>query len=102
VDYEIRTGVLKEWLSEWVCFEHEGFAREKAVKWWRDRSPDPVPRNAGDAVDIAENGGVAETISITVRTVASERFPRITKCKIGGKPDPVETRPDFDLSEVPF
>jgi DNA repair protein RadD len=25
--------------SEWVCFEHTGFPREKAVAWWRQRAP---------------------------------------------------------------
>jgi DNA repair protein RadD len=24
-------------VSEWVCFEHQGLAREKAVRWWLDR-----------------------------------------------------------------
>lgn len=24
-------------VSEWVCFEHTGFARDKAVRWWLDR-----------------------------------------------------------------
>lgn len=24
-------------VSEWVCFDHDGFAKKKAVEWWRDR-----------------------------------------------------------------
>lgn len=29
--------------SEWVCFEHEGFARQKAHKWWKERMPQYNP-----------------------------------------------------------
>lgn len=36
VTYYCMTGVF----SEYVCFEHEGYAREKAVAWWRKRFPD--------------------------------------------------------------
>ena len=25
--------------SEWVCFEHPGYARQKATDWWRKRAP---------------------------------------------------------------
>lgn len=37
--------------SEWVCFEHQGYARDKAVAWWRKRAPDvAVPSTVQDAV----------------------------------------------------
>jgi DNA repair protein RadD len=29
--------------TEWVCLEHNGFARQKAVTWWQRRSQQPVP-----------------------------------------------------------
>jgi len=29
--------------SEWVCFEHTGFPRDKAVSWWRRRAGNLVP-----------------------------------------------------------
>ena len=31
--------------NEYVCVEHEGWPRRKAVKWWNERSTDPVPDN---------------------------------------------------------
>jgi hypothetical protein len=43
VDYKIGWHECK---SEWVCFEHSGFARQKAIAWWKRRSPDPVTTNA--------------------------------------------------------
>ena len=37
--------------SEWVCFEHTGFPRQKAVAWWRNRAPHlPVPSTVQEAM----------------------------------------------------
>jgi DNA repair protein RadD len=33
---------------EWVCLQHTGFARSKAVTWWRARIPDTDPRGLPD------------------------------------------------------
>src|SRR5690606_19855817 len=39
-------------VREWVCLEHTGFARSKAVRWWLDRSPQAaVPRSIDDALE---------------------------------------------------
>jgi hypothetical protein len=37
--------------SEWICFEHTGFARTKAEQWWKLRSTEPPPATVarGDA-----------------------------------------------------
>jgi DNA repair protein RadD len=38
--------------SEWVCFEHQGFARNKAEMWWRRRFPGtPVPTTVEAALN---------------------------------------------------
>ena len=48
VDY--HCGLVRH--SEWICFEHTGYAREKAIAWWHARSQAPVPAHhhgsAGD------------------------------------------------------
>jgi DNA repair protein RadD len=37
--------------SEWICFEHTGYAREKASKWWVARGgQSPTPRTVSDAM----------------------------------------------------
>ena len=37
--------------SEWVCFEHQGYARQKAADWWRKRAPGlPVPLSVNEAI----------------------------------------------------
>ena len=38
-------------VSEWVCFEHTGFAREKAGKWWMQRGGHaPIPQTVDEAL----------------------------------------------------
>lgn len=47
VDY--RCGLARH--REWVCFEHTGYARQKAAAWWRQRAPGmPVPRTVTEAL----------------------------------------------------
>ncbi|GAB6188158.1 DEAD/DEAH box helicase [Thermopirellula anaerolimosa] len=90
-------------VSEWVCFEHDGYARWKAEKWWQRRSPDPVPDTAERAVEIAEAGGVAWTEKIVVRSVAGEKYDRIVGYTLGPKPEPVPVgNTEYDLDEIPF
>jgi DNA repair protein RadD len=36
------SGPLMRIASEWLCFEHQGYARSKAVTWWVQRAPGTV------------------------------------------------------------
>ncbi|HHK43046.1 MAG TPA: DNA helicase, partial [Planctomycetaceae bacterium] len=99
VDYMIG---LDHWQSEWICFEHTGYARQKAVAWWTRRSPDPVPDTAERAVEIAEAGGLAHTERIVVRSVPGEKYDRIVGYKLGPLPEPVDVSPEFAPEEIPF
>lgn len=100
---EYRLG-LSYWVSEFICFEHTGYAREKAIAWWRRRSPDPIPNTAEEAVDIAEGGGIAHTEAVTVRRVAGEKYDRIVNYKLGPMPEslPVSGYGSFNPEEIPF
>lgn len=52
--------------SEWVCIEHQGYARQKAAEWWRKRAPGcPVPLSVDEA--IAQTGRLARPSDISVR-----------------------------------
>jgi len=51
--------------SEWVCFEHQGYARQKAADWWRKRAPGlPVPLSVDAA--IAQASRLARPSEISV------------------------------------
>ena len=66
VDYHI--GYMYP-VSEWVCFEHKiGFARQKAVTWWRQRSDKPVPSSIAEALEIIHADGIKEPKQITLKS----------------------------------
>jgi DNA repair protein RadD len=101
VDYKVG---WREYKSEWICFEHQGYARQKAEAWWRCRSLDPIPETAQRAVEIIRGGGLSSTLSITVRTVTGEKYERIIDYELDVMPEPVPTS-DCDLydpDEIPF
>jgi DNA repair protein RadD len=102
VEYQVG---FNEFVSEWVCFEHTGFARRKAEAWWRKRSPDPVPPTAERAVELAEAGALADTHSITVRSVAGEPYDRVVDYELGELPEPVGVD-NYDsfggVDDIPF
>jgi DNA repair protein RadD len=110
---EYRIGWQKH-ISEWVCFDHTGYARAKAENWWRQRSNDPVPSTVEEAVALAEAGSLAKPSTIQVRHVAGEPYDRIIGHQLGEKPpaltegdlsEPVpEPEPVYEtpLEDIPF
>jgi len=83
VDYRVG---YHQYQSEWICFEHTGWARKTAEAWWRRRSNALVPETAVEAVGLGNAGALCETKSITVRSIAGEEYPRIIGYKLGEKP----------------
>jgi DNA repair protein RadD len=96
VDYKVG---WNRWKSEWVCLEHDGFARQKAVAWWKKRSREPVPATAAEAVEIAKAGGMAATKSITVRSVSGEEYDRITEHELGPIPELLDRGKPCDVGD---
>lgn len=44
-----------EWISEWICVQHQGFAKSKASQWWKDACPGvPMPDDVREAVRVAQ------------------------------------------------
>lgn len=65
--------------SEWVCFEHTGFPRDKAVGWWRRRAGNlPPPSTINEALEQLDQ--LRRPIAIQVRPagqyteIAAARF----------------------------
>jgi superfamily II DNA or RNA helicase len=106
VDYRIG---FNQYVSEWICFEHEGYARRKAEQWWRQRSSEPVPHAADEATDLAEAGALARTLAVTVTHKPGEKFDRIVSYRLGDKPPRLESEdglPEYapvgDDDSIPF
>ena len=93
VDYRVG---FHTWISEWICVEHDGYAKKKARFWWYQRSDETLPYTAQHAVEIANRGGLARTEKIVVRSTPGERFDRIVGYTLGEKPT------KSDLADVPF
>lgn len=96
-------------VSEWVCFEHQGFARRKAEQWWREHGlGDDAPKWAIDAVDLMRNA--TQTLELTVRT--DREFPEIVARKLkvepgsdepdAGPPESIGGSGPIDYSQIPF
>ena len=64
-------------VREWVCFEHSGFAFEKAFKWWQDRSQFPVPGTVAEAVVALNRGACRKPSRLLVKK--DGQFDRIVK-----------------------
>ncbi len=98
VDYRVG---FNDHRSEWVCFEHTGYARGKAEAWWKARSQEPFPQSSQQAVDICEAGGVAPTLAITIRSVSGEKYDRITRHQLGPIPPLLDGRDEYDDGDLP-
>mgnify|MGYP005844028615 CR=1 FL=1 len=98
VDYRVG---FNDHRSEWICFEHTGYARAKAEAWWKARSHEPFPQSSQQAVDICEAGGVAPTLAITVRSVSGEKYDRITKHQLGPIPPILNVGDEYDDGDLP-
>jgi DNA repair protein RadD len=100
VDYKVG---WHDYKSEWVCFEHAGYARQKAVAWWKQRSQESVPETAEEAVALAQNGRLAPTREITVHSVAGDDFDRIVGYELGDVPPALDDRDvPADAIDFPF
>jgi DNA repair protein RadD len=78
--------------SEWVCIEHQGYARQKATDWWRKRALGLlVPLSVDEA--ILQAGELARPSAISVRP--SGRYFEITGYRFSpcDKPTPASAPP---------
>ena len=88
IDYECQPvdsegGLLKNKVSEWVCIEHEGFARVKACLWWQARSIAEVPDTVDDALSLLNRGAARMASQLT--TVKDGKYTRIQSCEFAGE-----------------
>ena len=97
VDYRLlRDGNLENVISEWVCLEHEGFARKKAISWWQSRSLAPVPDTVDEALDVSNSIAVPRSIT----AIREGRFWRIVKAEI--EELPTDWDRVYEEEELPF
>ena len=80
---EYQCGLVRH--LEWVCVEHTGYARQKAVAWWRSRAPgSAVPTSVDQA--LARSGELASASEIAVRPEG--RFTRVVNARFAACSSP--------------
>jgi DNA repair protein RadD len=66
-------------ISEYILFEHQGYARAKAINWWLTRQPDgehiQAPANAEEAMSNIERLKKPKAITVDMR----DKYPSIIK-----------------------
>ena len=71
--------------EEFVCVQHEGFARRKAEKWWKERRGEklqytPLPALTAEALELAEHLQAATHL----RVWTNKKYPEILACCFDG------------------
>lgn len=87
VEYQTGVGLAPDSVSEWICIEHEGWARQKAAAWWSMRSVVACPASVDAAVTLANAGALAPCEAVTVAIIAGEKWPKIVGYKLGARPE---------------
>lgn len=108
VEYKIG---FNDYISEWICIEHTGYARSKAERWWSERTGNqPLPMSVDEAKWLAENGYIKEPSSITVKKIPGDKWPRISNAVLQDprNPDDYESAAEWcarqmvENSRTPF
>lgn len=60
-------------VSEYVCLEHQGYARGKAIQWWRQRTELPAPYLVHQAMEMTEELATPTHILVNFAT----KYPEI-------------------------
>lgn len=81
-------------ICEFVCFDHKGYARQKAARWWQERSTIfPVPVSTKQAWKIIDAYGIGEPTTIEyLPATPKDKYPRLQSCQVEPK------RYDFHVS----
>jgi DNA repair protein RadD len=80
-----------EYVTKWVCPEHEGWVRTgKFIPWWKMRTDIKPPTSTDEALYYANNGCLAMPKRIIVIETAGQKFPEIIEKDFTEKPAPPE------------
>lgn len=78
VEYFDREASHKPVAVEWVCIEHDGYARQKAESWWGLMTDGlRCPRTVEEALD--EIDALRTVKTITIRNVPGEKYPKVIR-----------------------
>jgi DNA repair protein RadD len=82
---------------EWICLEHQGFARQKAETWWRVLAGTPIPQTIEEALEREDEIAWPSHI----RVEPDGRFWRIVARRIDGIDYDMNLRVDWRSQPKP-
>jgi len=93
-------------VREWICFEHDGYAKVKAGQWWVARGGNlPVPATVQEALVRQESGELRPVLGVTVDMRGE--YPELRGVRLGHNDaglhefdGPVAV--DGSLEDIPF
>ena len=94
-------------MSEWVCFQHSGFARTKAEQWWEKRSYHPVPETVDEALEMINRHAIRPPSAL--ETTRDGKWRRVSETVfVDPRPEPEDLQEpavipaDGGWDDVPF
>lgn len=72
--------------SEWVCIEHDGFARRKAEGWFAERVAESCPQSIDDAIALLEADSRPVRRIGLLPDPANPKYQRITRIEYADAP----------------
>lgn len=84
----------KRYAREWLCVEHSGFSQKKFAQWWAKRSEYAVPETITEALKIIDSGGVAATMTLSLKK--DGKYDRVTGTTCDHIPKSQELDFDYD------
>jgi len=100
VEEDAEIGSRKRWAREWVCLEHEGYARTKACNWWAEHSDTEPPETIQEALALFDAGMIGKITEITIKP--DGKFEKIVGRKVDKPVPESKLEVDFDDSDLPF
>jgi len=58
---------LRRVTSEWICIEHQGYAWQRAHRWWQKRIDSPIPYSVGLALDQTSKLRWPDTVTVDTK-----------------------------------
>ena len=98
---------LEEPISEWKCFEHEGFALRMGCQWWTDHMPHAnVPFTVDEALEVIHDPSQG-VIALPTRIMCQRngKFMQVKKYQYGNTPNMpkvISYKPSSAGNLIPF
>lgn len=67
---------------EWICLDHEGYARQKADYWWRARFNSPTPKSVSEALQDLFLSVDIKNVTKSITVVKNGKYNEIIDYKI--------------------